>query len=201
MPPDKHLVLDPDVHERLKSRKRQLGTTVREIGNAVLRSVLDQPPISEVIAKKLIREGKISAEDYHLAREEALSELHGLHREVAEVLHSKEGGTFTSGSWEVSIGQSGAALHYQVFDAWALDDEGRPLDLHCHAESNEYFIVLEGRVLITLNEKEIMLDKGDCFRIQPGLAHAVTPLTNTTRAVVICQPPDPSFDHLEETDS
>ena len=74
MAADKHLVLDEDVHRKLKQRKRDTGLTVREIGNSVLRSVLWRQSLSELIGRKLVESGALSAEEYTRIREAALNE-------------------------------------------------------------------------------------------------------------------------------
>jgi len=193
---EKHLVLDPDVHEQLKSRKRQRGTTLREIGNAILRSVLDRPSLSDEIAKKLVKQGKISLEDYQRARDEVVREFDTLHRPVGEVMETTGRGTFISGSWEVEPAQNDPELLYQVVDAWATNAEREPLPLHRHDVSDEYLLVLSGRVLITMEEGETLLDEGQVHRVPTGMPHAATPLTATTRAIVIFRPPDPAIAQL-----
>ncbi len=189
----KHLVLDPDVHERLKSRKRQRGMTLREIGNAILRSVLNHPALSDEIAKKLVSQGKISVEDYRRARDEVVRELDSFHRQVDEVLKATTRGTFVSGSWEVKVAQAGREFPYQIVDAWATDAKREPLPLHCHDASDEYLLVITGRVLFSMEEHETLLEEGQIHRIPAGRPHAATPLTPATRAVVIFCPPDPNL--------
>lgn len=190
---DKHLVLDPDVHERLKSKKRKHGATLREIGNSILRSVLDRRPLSEAIAKKLISQGKITLDDYETAREEVVRELDASARHVEEHLALTERGTFVSGSWEVLVRETGASVPYQVLEGWAIDGDRRPLPLHLHEKSDEHFIVIAGRVLVAFDEGETVLEEGSSLRVPAGRPHAVTPLTASTQMVVVCHPPDPGF--------
>jgi len=194
MPPEKHLVLDDDVHEQLKSKKRSRGTTLREIGNAVLRSSLNRPALSDAIAKHLIDEGKILPEDYRRARETVLHESQTFHRQVGEVLHVTDHGTLVSGSWEVSPVPIRFSSEYHILEAWALDDEHTPMPLHCHDASVEYVIVISGHLMLTLEEEHRIVGAGDVEIIPRGLPHAVTPMSKETHVVVVCAPPDPSLD-------
>jgi mannose-6-phosphate isomerase-like protein (cupin superfamily) len=200
MSSDKHLVLDPDVHEKLISRKRASHVTVREIGNTVLRSALSHPPLSDAIARKLIGEGKLSEADYVKARADAIRELDDCRQQVSDLLDPTDRGTLISGSWEIAMGRSGSKPHYQVLDCWAIDGSQNPLPLHSHEESTEYFIVLQGRILVSMEEGSIV-EEGACFRILPGEPHSVTPLTADTRVIAVCSPPDPSLAGSAPTDS
>jgi len=194
MPPDKHLVLDPDVHEKLKSKKRGRGSTLREIGNTILRSALDRPALSDAIARKLIEEGRITFEDYRRAKEGVFREHDAFHRHIEDLLEQTDRGTSLSGSWEASLLVSGAEKPYQVLEAWAIDAERTAVPLHCHDASDEFFVVIEGQLLVTLDEEEKLLEEGEIDRVPAGQPHAVTPLTDTTRILAICCPPDPGFE-------
>jgi mannose-6-phosphate isomerase-like protein (cupin superfamily) len=193
MPPDKHLVLDSDVHDQLKSRKVKRGATLREIGNTILRSALTRPALSEAIARELISKGKISPADYAQARDAVIRKEAALHRPITEILALTDRKTFLSGSWEISplpLGETGA---YHAFEAWAIDDKKRPLSLHCHAKSDQYFIVIQDRILVALDEGERILKEGEMYRVPAGQPHAVTPLSASSRFVAVCRPPDPGF--------
>jgi mannose-6-phosphate isomerase-like protein (cupin superfamily) len=191
--PDKHLVLDPDVHESLKSKKRERGMTLREIGNAALRSALDRPALSDAIARQLIAAGKISSAEYDRARKEALEELEASHRSVAECLQPTESGTLSSGSWEIAGTDPRGGSDYHILEAWAVNGNRDPLPLHCHENSDEFIIVVAGEVLVALEEGERTLERGATIRIERGTPHAVTPMNADTQIVVVCSPPDSSI--------
>jgi len=193
MAPDKHLVLDSDVHEQLKSRKLRRGATLREIGNTILRSALARPALSEAIARELISEGKISPADYAQARDAVIHKEEALRRPIKKVLALTDHNTFLSGSWEISLLPLGETAAYDAFECWAIDGDKRPLPLHCHANSDEYFIVIQDRVLVALDEGERVLHEGEIYRIPAGQPHAVTPLSSSSRVVAVCRPPDPGF--------
>lgn len=190
--PEKHLVLDEDVHEGLKRQKRRRGSTLRQIGNAFLRTALDRKSLVDEIARHLIRSGKVSEADYNQAKRDALAEIMGSHRSFAECLQATENGTYIAGSWEIAVMESDHTdLH--VIEAWARDGAQRPLPLHCHEASEGSILVLEGQVLIAYPESERLLSAADVERIPRGAPHTVTPVTETTRAIVICTPSDPTL--------
>lgn len=192
MAADKHLVLDEDVHRKLKQRKKETGLTVREIGNSVLRSVLWRHSLSELIGEKLIDSGAISAEEFARIREAAL-------REAAVKLSTKaaikitERGTIVTGSWEVrEVSCSNDGL-YQVLEAWARDGRAQPMPPHRHP-GEEYFIVLNGRIRATVEERETeVIQAPGCLRVPAGAVHSVAPLTRDTRLIIVLSPPEPAY--------
>jgi len=190
---DKHLVLDEDVHRKLKQRKKETGLTVREIGNSVLRSVLWRHSLSDLIGKRLVDSGAISAEEYTRIREEAVREATiKLHNTKAAIKVSKRG-TIVTGSWEVrEISCSSDGL-YHVLEGWARDGRGRPMPPHNH-EGDEYFIVLKGRISASIEEREMELVKAPgCLRVPAGAIHSVAPLTRDTRLITVLSPPEPAY--------
>jgi hypothetical protein len=50
----KHLVLDDDVHESLKKRKELTGSSIKEIGNSVLRASIENVFLNDIVGKMLI---------------------------------------------------------------------------------------------------------------------------------------------------
>jgi len=188
--PDKHLVLDPDVHESLTQKKRQKGVPLRQIGNSILRNALDRPELTDAVAKALIRSGKISREEYEQARRDALASLEGYHASVAGLVKPTSEGTLRSGSWEFASTGSRIPSEYHIIEAWSTDSDQQPLPLHCHESSDEFIVMIEGRLLLMLADSQRILVKGDLDKIPSGTPHSVTPLTDDTKAVVVCSPPD-----------
>jgi len=190
---DKHLVLDEDVHRKLKQRKKETGLTVREIGNGVLRSVLWRHSLSELIGKKLVDSGAISPQEYARIRGEAVREAAiKLYNTKAAIKVSKRG-TIVTGSWEVrGISCSSDGL-YQVLEGWARDGRGRPMPPHNHA-GDEYFIVLRGRIRAIIEEREAeLVNAPGCLLIPGGTIHSVAPLTRDTRSIILLSPPEPAY--------
>ena len=193
MAADKHLVLDEDVHRKLKQRKKETGLTVREIGNSVLRSVLWRHSLSELIGKKLVDSGVISAEEYARIREAALKEAAVERHETKALIKVTARGTIVTGSWEVREVSCPNDSLYQVLEAWARDGRARPMPPHSHP-GDEYFIVLKGRIRATVEERETEIVKAPgCLRVSAGAIHSVAPLTRDTRSIVVLSPPEPAY--------
>ena len=193
MAADKHLVLDEDVHRKLKQRKRDTGLTVREIGNSVLRSVLWRQSLSELIGRKLVESGALSAEEYTRIREAALNEAANELYTTEKAIELTEKGTVITGSWEAQEGFCLREGLYQIMEAWARDGRAQPMPPHQHS-GDEYFIVLNGRIRATVEEKETEVIKAPgCFRVPAGAVHSIAPLTRDTRAVIVLSPPEPAY--------
>ena len=127
MAADKHLVLDEDVHRKLKQRKRDTGLTVREIGNSVLRSVLWRQSLSELIGRKLVESGALSAEEYTRIREAALNEAANELYTTEKAIELTEKGTVITGSWEAQERFCLREGLYQIMEAWARDGRAQPM--------------------------------------------------------------------------
>ena len=46
---------------------------------------------------------------------------------------------------------------------------------HCHPDSDEGFLVIDGQLVIELQDREIVLDKGDFFTVPKGVVHRTRP--------------------------
>ena len=78
----KHLVLDHDVHLRLAKRKREIGLSLRDIGNLILREVLSQPRLLvNTVGDRLVDLGLVDAEQFREALEHATAQI----RQSAEI--------------------------------------------------------------------------------------------------------------------
>ena len=196
MSSDKHLVLDPDVHRELIAKKRTSGSSAREIGNTILRSILARPVLSDVVAEKLLASGKITKEEFDSIMREAIEELDAVHRGVAGLLHHTEEGTFVAGSWEGRMLHSSPGGTFQVVESWARDAKQRPMPLHSRDASTDLFLVLSGRVAIILADNQKTLHEREYYQIPPGVAHVTIPMTKDTRTLIITYPADPEMDGL-----
>jgi len=56
----KHLVLDDDVHEILKERKELTASSIKEIGNSVLRTSIESIFLGDIVARILVEKHKLS---------------------------------------------------------------------------------------------------------------------------------------------
>lgn len=193
MAADKHLVLDEDVHKKLKQRKKETGLTLREIGNSVLRSVLWRHSLSELIGKKLVESGTISAEEFARIRGEVVKEATLTLYSAKAAIKITERGTIVTGSWEVREVSCSSDGLYQILEGWARDGRARPMPPHSHT-GNEYFIVLKGRIRGTVEERETEVVKAPGLLLVPrGAIHTIAPLTKDTRGIVVLSPPEPAY--------
>lgn len=188
----KHLVLDPNVHLKLRRRKRQTGLTVKEIGNSALRSILSRPLLSEVIAEKLIEMGKLSPQEYERLVAEASREVNNKIDQIDSLIQRTTKQTFSSGSWELKEVYCSPDGAYQVVESWARDDKKTPMPSHQH-EVCEFVIVLAGKVHLIVESKEHLLNALTVFHILRGHVHSGAPLTRDTRVVTVITPPIPEF--------
>jgi len=58
-------------------------------------------------------------------------------------------------------------------------NKGYTGSLHFHKNKHETFYVLEGRVLLEIGDKKLVLNVGDSHIIEPGQKHRFTPLENS----------------------
>ena len=188
----KHLVLDPDVHLKLRRRKRQTGLTVKEIGNSVLRSMLSRPLLGEVIAEKLIAMGKLSPQEYEQLVAEAAREVNNTTNQIDSLIQRTPQKTFVCGSWELREVYCSPDNAYQVMERWARDANKNPMPSHRH-EANESITVLTGKVHLTVEAQEHLLQSPSVFHITSGQIHSSIPLTRDTRVVTVMTPPIPEF--------
>lgn len=184
-----HLVLDEDVHKALKTRKKKSGVTVKEFGNSALRAALDIPTKEELIAQKLVETGKITHSDYSQATAAADKALKEAHRRAAEaVTRHAARGTMTVGSWEGRELYRSPDQQVQVFDHWARDTEKTPTPEIVHDDNDVWAIVVSGKVRIQVEGELKTLGPRDMIHIGPGTPHVSTPLTGTTRAILVLMP-------------
>lgn len=186
----KHLVLDPDVHAKLSTRKRRSNLTIREIGNTMLRSVLSRPSLSEIIGKRLVEAGIVTAEAYERVRAEALQDAAVHIHEPSRVVHWTPRGTFVSGSWEAQETFRSPSGDYQVLEAWARDGREHPMPTHCH-KGIEILFVVNGALLATLEDAQAeAILAGSVLRIPATMSHTIAPVARETRAVIVLTPPE-----------
>ncbi|MEW6217441.1 MAG: cupin domain-containing protein [Candidatus Bipolaricaulota bacterium] len=184
-----HLVLDSDVHKALKARKKKIGVTVKEIGNSALRAALSIPNKEELIVEKLVETGKITHKDYDEATAAANKALKDAQKRAVEaVAHNTARQTLTIGSWEGRELYRSPDNQVQVFDHWARDAKKTPTPEIVHEESRVWAIVISGEVRMRIDGEEEVFGPHQVIHIQPGMPHASTPLTRTTRVILVLMP-------------
>lgn len=184
-----HLVLDDDVHRALKARKQKIGITVKEIGNSALRAALAVPTHEELLVDKLVATGKITRKDYEQAVATADKEAQALRKKAADaVALGPAPRTWMMGSWVIAEVYRSPDGQLQIGDLRARDGNKVPTPTVVHDESHAWATVLAGKVRMTVGGKEQVLGPHDTIHVPPGTPHASTPLTKTTRLVLVITP-------------
>ncbi|MFC2095974.1 cupin domain-containing protein [Candidatus Bipolaricaulota bacterium] len=185
----KHLVLDEDVHRALKKKKTETGVNVKDLGNIVLRSVLERPLLIEAIGERLIASGAISAEQFADLRRETLHDISSQSSDTSRVFQPTENNTFLSGSWEMKQLVLDQENNFQVFSLWARDQSAEPIPPHTH-DGTEFFVILTGAILLTIDAESRVVNAPDCQTIPNGASHSTAPLTPDTMMLTILVPPN-----------
>jgi len=94
----KHLVLDADVHEILKQRKELTGSSIKEIGNSVLRTFIESVFLGDIVGRILVEKGKVSEDEYSHALKQASAELRQFQANVGVPVEMTRKGTLIAGS-------------------------------------------------------------------------------------------------------
>jgi len=185
-----HLVLDEDVHKALKARKKKTNTTVKEIGNSALRAALSIPTKEDLVVQKLVETGKMTREDYEVAKAAASKEVKAAHKRAAEVASPQtDSETWVMGSWEVREAYLSPDSRVQMLDMWARDTKKVAMGPIAHDESDVWATVIQGKALLEIGGETRLLTAHESVHISPGTVHAATPLTRATRAAVLVVPP------------
>lgn len=185
----KHLVLDEDVHVALKKKKGETGVNVKDLGNSVLRSVLERPLLTEAIGRRIVSSGLLSVEEFSELRRDALRDITTPVSKAASVFQPTAHNTFVAGSWEMRELALDAENQFQVFSMWTRDLRFKPIPLHTH-DGAEYWMILSGAMIVTIDAESQVLKAPDCKVIPSGASHSSAPLTQDTRLIVVLSPPN-----------
>jgi len=185
----KHLVLDDDVHGELLKRKAATGLNVKDIGNAVLRSLIERPLLPELLRQKLVESGLMSESQFDGIWREAIAEAAERVPPASDLVRVTKRDTLTTGSWELKELMLDREIGIQVFKVWTKDTKSRPFSAHLHS-GTETLIVLSGRVGITSENNLHVVEAPDSFTIPSNTSHAVAPLDRDTVLLVTISPPD-----------
>ena len=188
----KHLVLEDDVHRTLKAKKGLAGLSIREIGNAVLRSSMDREHLPDIVGDILVGMGRLSEDEYRQVLEQAAAEAQRIGEATASPVTRTREGTLVSGSWEMENVLTSRSSLFQILECWARDGHRLPMEAHRH-DADEFVIALRGRTLVTMNGVPVALGARNMLQIPAGCVHSGTPLDGTAHVVVVVMPPIPEY--------
>ena len=192
MSTQKHLVLDDDVHKILQERKELLGTSIKEIGNSILRTFAEHIFLGDVVGRILIEGGKISEDEYNRVLEQAAVELQQANAAIGVPVQSTKQGTLVSGSWETRQLFRRADDAFQVLECWTRDSRQLPMQAHRHA-ADEFFVVLYGRIIVTMGGTPYTLGPLNMFQVPSKVVHSVKPLNADCYMLAVLVPAVPEY--------
>ena len=192
---EKHLVLEPDIHKALKTEKGLTGLSIKEIGNAILRTTLEESHMVDLIGSLLVSTGKLSEDEVQQVLKQARLGTKRTRTASAPPVSRTRAGTLISGSWEIANIVSSDDKLYQILECWARDSDRQPMDAHSH-KSDEYIIVLKGRVSLTMGGKQFVLCPQNMIQIPADCIHAATPLDASSYLITVLSPAVPEY-HID----
>ena len=192
MPLQKHLVLDDDVHEILKERKELTGSSIKEIGNSVLRTSVEHAFLCDIIGRILVDRNKVSEDEYSHALEQASAELRQANATVGVPVVTTSKGTLVSGSWEMRSLFRTSDSAFQVLECWARDSRQLSMQAHRH-DADEFLIVLHGRAIITMCGTPYTLGSLNMLQVPAGVVHSVKPLDADCHMLTVLSPAVPEY--------
>lgn len=176
----------------LTRRKHETGLNVQDIGNLILRGMLDRPLIPELIGRRLVESGMVTEEQYTQLLEDALADVAASVHPVDSTVRHTSHSTLVSGSWEMRELYLADDGSFQVIGAWAKDRRSRPFPAHCH-EGDEFFVVLSGKLLVTQDSDTIIVPSPGVHHVPRGMAHSTTPIEDETSVIVVLSPPEQAY--------
>lgn len=188
----KHLVLDDDVHEILKQRKELTGSSIKEIGNSALRTVIENVFLGDIVSRILVESGKLSEQEYNRVLEQAAVELRRSHDTVGVPVEKTIRGTLVSGSLETRQLFRRSDGAFQVLECWTRDSRSLPMQAHRHS-ADEFFIALHGRTIITMSGTPYTLQPLSMLQVPSGVVHSVKPLNADCHMLAILVPAVPEY--------
>jgi len=188
----KHLVLDDDVHEILKERKELTGSSIKEIGNSVLRTSIENVFLGDIVGRILVEKHKLSEDEYNHALGQASAELRQSQANVRVPVETTSKGTLVAGSLENRQLFRRSDGAFQVLESWTRDSRCLPMQAHRHT-ADEFFIVLHGRIIITMSGTPYTLGPLNVFQVPAGVVHSVKPLDADCHMLAILVPAVPEY--------
>ena len=161
---------------------------MKEIGNSALRAALSLPTMEELIVEKLVETGKISREDYDQAVVAADKAVKIAYKKAAAAAAHGDRPTHAIGSWEGREIYRSPDGGFQVVEHWARDTKKVATPMFAHEGAHIWATVLAGKVRVQFETEEKILDLHDTLHVAPGTPHSTTPLTKSTRVLVVFAP-------------
>ncbi|TFH09941.1 MAG: hypothetical protein E4H08_04710 [Candidatus Atribacteria bacterium] len=192
MSPQKHLVLDEDVHQALAQRREMTGLPLGHLGNAILRGHIASSFLENHLGKHLVDEGLITAEQYQRALEYADRKVRAEFRPGTAPIEQTAAGTFISGSWESRTIFEDPVGAFQLLEVWVRDALQQPMAQHAH-DADEYIVSLGGRAFFIMNGVPATLLKGNMLQIPAGVTHIAMPVSEDCHLVAMIMPAVPEY--------
>ncbi|MFH1609256.1 MAG: cupin domain-containing protein, partial [Candidatus Bipolaricaulota bacterium] len=101
--------------------------------------------------------------------------------------------TRTVGSWEGREIYRSPDGQIQMFEHWARDAKKVATPMHVHEKSHVWATVLSGKVRVQTETEEHALGPHDSIHFPPETSHSTTPLTRTTRVVLVLSPAEDAW--------
>ena len=188
----KHLVLDDDVHEILSEKKQLIGSSIRAIGNSILRRSMQNVLLGDIIGKILVEDGLVSENDVRNAMERASSQSQEVQKQLTVPIAVTKKGTLISGSLETRQLFRRSDGAFQVLESWTRDTRGLPMEAHRHT-ADEYFIVMQGRLLVTMAGVAYTMRPLNVLQVPANVVHSVKPLDADCHMLAILVPAVPEY--------
>jgi len=83
---------------QLKQRKELTGSSIKEIGNSVLRTFIESVFLGDIVGRILVEKGKVSEDEYSHALKQASAELRQFQANVGVPVEMTRKGTLIAGS-------------------------------------------------------------------------------------------------------
>lgn len=187
----KHLVLDKDIHDQLKAKKKETGATVKEIANSALRAALALPTREELVVAKLVEEGKITREEYSAALSAAAAALRASYarvQDLGEGVPRDRSRTMVYGSWEGREVACAPDRSWQIIEAWGRDARREITPPHTYENVQAYGVMLAGKMKLECGSKTRIFAAPDMFHFPTGHTCASAPLSRKTRLLMVFVP-------------
>lgn len=180
----KHLVLHPDVHQKLKKRKSVTGEAIQEIGNSILRAALYRPLLTEVIARKLLSARKLTNAEWEDVLGAALEEAQSAFPSFSDQILVTDRTRVGEGSWRRCNIYRPPNLAFEVVEheAHNLDEDKQVAHVH---DGQEFLIVLAGTVQVHIQDEAVTLRAGDSLHFNGKDPHLTLPVDEAARVLSI----------------
>jgi len=192
MSPQKHLVLDDDVHATLCTKKASSGLPIKEIGNSMLRPCVTDGLLTSLVGRLLVEQGHVSADEYRSLLDSAARTVRKTQLQAEALIEATAKGKFVSGSWEIATIVTADDGSFQLLECWARDAHRLPMEEH-HHDADEFFVALAGRSLMTVRGTAHVLGPQSSLQVPAGCIHHAVPLDDSAHLLALLVPALPEF--------